>query len=124
MARRLKQMPVYLCLGQVLSKIEMTLHSNVTLYICIVLSELEGIAKGIRKDEKVAENAKRALSFLQNRCSSYPNVKCVTTRGSILPSVRFTSEEDYSKVVYSKCVPTLEFKISVFCCFFLLFNIF
>ena len=65
--------------------------------IVAVLSELEGIARGAHKDEDVTERARFALKFLQNQCS-YTNIKCVTTRGSVLPSTRFTSEEDYSKV--------------------------
>lgn len=66
----------------------------------LVLNELEGIAKGARKDEKVSENARYALTFLMNR-SSCANIKCVTTRGSVLTSTRFTSEEDYSKVRFA-----------------------
>ena len=39
----------------------------------------------------VAENAKRALSWLKDRPS---NTKCVTSRGTVLASLAVTTEED------------------------------
>lgn len=40
---------------------------------------------------KVAEAARKALDFLKNR---HQSVKCVTTKGAILTSVAFTTEDD------------------------------
>ena len=39
----------------------------------------------------VAENAKRAVAWLRDRPA---NTKCVTSRGSVLPSLAITTEED------------------------------
>ena len=75
-------------------------YINEFLSLLLVLGELEGIARG-HKDDRVTEKARFALNFLQNGCS-FSNIKCVTTRGSVLPSTRFTSEEDYSKVSISR----------------------
>lgn len=43
--------------------------------------------------KKVANAAKDALDFLKTRHSS---VKCVTTKGAILPSTTFSTEDDTS----------------------------
>lgn len=69
-----------------------------------VLGELEGLAKGGKNPVpnpktpnnaqhavKVAESAKFALEFLSVK---HANVKCITTKGTILPSTTFTVEDD------------------------------
>lgn len=43
--------------------------------------------------KKVANSAKEALEFLKNR---HLSVKCVTTKGAILPSTSFSNEDDTS----------------------------
>lgn len=43
--------------------------------------------------KKVANASKEALDFLKTRHSS---VKCVTTKGKILPSTTFSTEDDTS----------------------------
>lgn len=40
---------------------------------------------------KVADSAKQALEYLGNR---HNNIKCVTTKGTTLPTFTFTVEED------------------------------
>ena len=99
------QRPLYSLMVPVIGKLVLHVQPLLKKYECklicdlilLVLSELEGIARGAHKDEEVTERARFAFKFLQNQCS-YTNIKCVTTRGSVLPSTRFTSEEDYSKV--------------------------
>ena len=67
----------------------------------VVLKELDGLAKGARSTKyvnlehaaMVAENAHRALTFLKDRP---PNTKCVTSRGTVLPSLGVTTEDDYN----------------------------
>ncbi|XP_049823827.1 uncharacterized protein LOC109600502 isoform X3 [Aethina tumida] len=80
-------------------------HSYSLMVPIVVLSELEGLSKGgkspmptTRKSPadpqhvlKVAEAARKALDFLKNR---HQSVKCVTTKGAILASVAFTTEDD------------------------------
>lgn len=62
-----------------------------------VLNELEGLAKGECNSKvsdtnmKTTRNALEALELLK---TSSPNIKCVTTRGSILNSMAFTKESD------------------------------
>ena len=66
----------------------------------VVLKELDGLAKGARPAKyaspehaaMVAENARHALSFLKER---NPNIKCVTSRGTVMPSLGIASEDDY-----------------------------
>jgi len=65
----------------------------------VVLNELDGLAHG-RRDAgsqpqhraMVTESAALALEFLRSKTS--PAVRCVTTRGTVLNSAAFTSEED------------------------------
>ncbi|XP_044271255.1 telomerase-binding protein EST1A isoform X2 [Tribolium madens] len=70
----------------------------------VVLSELEGLSRGGKSPipstrsmldpqhvRKVAQAAKRALSFLKSRPQA---VKCVTTKGAVLSSTTFTTEDD------------------------------
>ena len=60
----------------------------------IVLNELDGLAKGGgsgRKAAEVAENARKALNYLRERPH---NVKCITSKGTILASLGVTTEED------------------------------
>lgn len=71
-----------------------------------MLSELEGLARGGRSPVpgprtsvdpehiiKVGEAAKKALEFLKSR---HQSVKCITTKGAILTSTAFTTEDDSS----------------------------
>lgn len=68
------------------------------------MGELEGLARGGKSPApaprvsmdpehllKVADASKRALEFLRSR---NPAVKCLTTRGTVLVSSTFTSEDD------------------------------
>ena len=69
----------------------------------VVLNELDGLAKGTNITGKVpkyrdpehamviAEKAKSALIFLRERPA---NTECVTSKGTILPSLGVTTEED------------------------------
>ena len=68
----------------------------------VVLNELDGLAKGtkvgkiskyddIEHTTMIAEKAKLALTFLRDRPA---NIKCVTSKGTILPSLGVTTEED------------------------------
>jgi protein SMG6 len=72
--------------------------------IAAVLSELEGLSRGGKSPtpstrsaldpqhvRKVAQAAKRALVYLK---SKPPAVKCVTTKGAVLSSTTFTTEDD------------------------------
>ncbi|XP_053678587.1 telomerase-binding protein EST1A [Anopheles nili] len=75
----------------------------------IVISELEGLSKGVRHQSPkhqstpssaaneiaVAECSKRALLFIKSR---NPAVKCVTTKGSILKTSTFTVEDDIGEL--------------------------
>ncbi|KAG8283120.1 Smg-6, nonsense mediated mRNA decay factor [Homalodisca vitripennis] len=65
----------------------------------VVLNELDGLAHGRRDSTArpqhlamVTECAASALEFLRSRSS--PAIRCVTTKGTILNSTTFTSEED------------------------------
>lgn len=75
-----------------------------------VLNELEGLARGADARDcppasraalnpehvaRVAESAKAALAFARSR---NPAIRCITTRGTVLPSSNFTAEEDVDKV--------------------------
>lgn len=69
------------------------------LYFGTVLNELDGLAHGRRDSSArpehlamVTECAASALEFLRSRSS--PAIRCVTTKGTILNSATFTSEED------------------------------
>ncbi|CAG9865390.1 unnamed protein product [Phyllotreta striolata] len=79
-------------------------HSYTLMVPIIVLSELEGLSRGGKAPapdsrdlldpehvKKVAASAKDALEFLKKRHAS---VKCVTTKGVILPSTSFSTEDD------------------------------
>lgn len=68
------------------------------------MGELEGLARGGKSPApaprvsmdpehmlKVADASKRALEFLRSRS---PAVKCLTTRGTVMVSSAFTSEDD------------------------------
>ena len=63
----------------------------------VVLNELDGLAKGARPTKyasqehaaMVAENARSALNFLQDKP---PNTKCVTSLGTVLPSLTTATE--------------------------------
>lgn len=68
----------------------------------VVLNELDGLAKGIKMGQAIkyddsdhvtmiAEKAQLALAFLRDRPT---NTKCVTSKGTILPSFGVTTEED------------------------------
>ena len=68
----------------------------------VVLNELDGLAKGMKNGQSIkhddpehvtmiAEKAKLALAFLRDRPM---NTKCVTYKGTILPSFGVTTEED------------------------------
>lgn len=78
--------------------------------LCVpaVVSELEGLSRGLRpgeaadaaaiqRSERVAAAAKEALVFLRQRPGP-PSLRCVTTRGSTLASTVCTSEDDGQKV--------------------------
>ena len=69
-----------------------------------VLSELEGLSRGGKSPapstrssldpqhvKKVAQAAKKALAFLKSRPQAE---KCVTTKGAVLSSTTFTTEDD------------------------------
>lgn len=70
-----------------------------------MLSELEGLGRGgVSPDgrhaidsqhivKKVASAAKEALDFLKTR---HAYVKCVTTKGAIMPSTTFSTEDNAS----------------------------
>ncbi|XP_070165700.1 telomerase-binding protein EST1A isoform X3 [Polyergus mexicanus] len=75
----------------------------------VVLNELEGLARGADARDcppasratlnpehvaRVAESAKAALAFARSR---NPAIRCITTRGTVLPSSTFTAEEDVDK---------------------------
>ncbi|KAL6441260.1 hypothetical protein ACFW04_003491 [Cataglyphis niger] len=75
----------------------------------VVLNELEGLARGADARDcppasratlnpehvaRVAESAKAALAFARSR---NPAIRCITTRGTVLPSSNFTAEEDVDK---------------------------
>lgn len=68
----------------------------------VVLNELDGLAKGVKLGQSIkyddpdhvamtAESAQLALAFLRDRPT---NTKCVTSKGTILPSFGVTTEED------------------------------
>jgi len=69
----------------------------------VVLGELDGLAKGARQASKyasvehaamVAENARLALNFLQQRDRPPPtsSIKCVTSKGTLLPTFSLLDE--------------------------------
>jgi protein SMG6 len=79
-------------------------HVYVLMVPIVVLSELEGLSRGGKSPtpstrsaldpqhvRKVAQAAKRALVYLK---SKPPAVKCVTTKGAVLSSTTFTTEDD------------------------------
>lgn len=79
-------------------------HCYTLMVPIVVLSELEGLAKGgngplpgtrtsldPQHIRRVGESAKSALDFMKSR---HQNVKCVTTKGAILTSTTFTTEDD------------------------------
>ncbi|XP_018574342.1 telomerase-binding protein EST1A isoform X2 [Anoplophora glabripennis] len=79
-------------------------HCYTLMVPIVVLSELEGLSRGGKAPtpdsrsfldpqhvKKVAESAKNALDFLRNRHAS---VKCVTTKGAIIASTTFSTEDD------------------------------
>merc|ERR1712223_322641 len=68
----------------------------------VVLNELDGLAKGMKNGQsikhddpehvtKIDEKSKLALAFIRDR---QINTKCVTYKGTILPSFGVTTEED------------------------------
>ena len=63
----------------------------------IVLNELDGLAKGAKfpaskeHSAMVTENARKALNFLRDRPA---NLKCITSKGTVLSSLGVTTEED------------------------------
>ncbi|XP_076251691.1 smg6 nonsense mediated mRNA decay factor isoform X1 [Rhynchophorus ferrugineus] len=79
-------------------------HTYTVMVPIVVLSELEGLSKGtplrnirgpalpnIEHVQKVAQASRLALDFLKKRHSA---VKCVTTRGAVLASTTFSTEDD------------------------------
>ncbi|XP_060528527.1 telomerase-binding protein EST1A isoform X2 [Cylas formicarius] len=83
-------------------------HTYTVMVPIIVLSELEGLSKGgvaapshvnfrvalnPEHVRRVAQSARAALEFFKKRHAS---VKCVTTRGTVLPSTTFSAEDDTS----------------------------
>ncbi|CAH1977497.1 unnamed protein product [Acanthoscelides obtectus] len=86
-------------------------HCYTLMVPIIVLNELEGLSRGTRPTTatptetggtkrqspdpqhvlKVAQFAKEALDFLKTRHST---VKCITTKGAVLPSTNFYTEDD------------------------------
>ncbi|XP_023013335.2 uncharacterized protein isoform X1 [Leptinotarsa decemlineata] len=79
-------------------------HCYTLMVPIVVLSELEGLSRGGKAPTpdsrtsldpqhiiKVAGSAKNALDFLKTRHSS---LKCVTTKGAVLASTAFSTEDD------------------------------
>ncbi|XP_066253104.1 telomerase-binding protein EST1A isoform X2 [Euwallacea similis] len=79
-------------------------HTYTLMVPTVVLSELEGLSKGNPPPtskgkfspspehvQKVAEASRAALEFLKTRHAA---VKCVTTKGAVLPSMTFSVEDD------------------------------
>ncbi|XP_030746868.1 uncharacterized protein LOC115875527 isoform X2 [Sitophilus oryzae] len=79
-------------------------HTYTVMVPIVVLSELEGLSKGTPSTkvrglsvpnaehaQKVAQASRLALDFLKKR---HPSVKCVTTRGAVLASTTFSTEDD------------------------------
>ncbi|KAK4875117.1 hypothetical protein RN001_011539 [Aquatica leii] len=94
------------CFIDYLSKIRAIVDAHVyTLMVpLVVLNELEGLTRGGKHPApssrpatdsnhilKVADSAKQALEYLGSR---HNNIKCVTTKGTTLPTFTFTVEED------------------------------
>ncbi|KAF5269666.1 hypothetical protein FQA39_LY08589 [Lamprigera yunnana] len=94
------------CFIDSLSKIKAIVDAHVYILMVplVVLNELEGLARGGKSPApssrpatdsqhvlKVAESAKQALEYLGSR---HNNIKCVTTKGTTLPTFTFTVEED------------------------------
>ncbi|KAF2892803.1 hypothetical protein ILUMI_13369 [Ignelater luminosus] len=90
----------YLCMIKKIVEV----HVYTLMVPLVVLNELEGLGRGgkcpvpsprMAADPqhvlKVADSAKQALEYLGNR---HNNIKCVTTKGTTLPTFTFTSEED------------------------------
>ncbi|XP_054290937.1 telomerase-binding protein EST1A isoform X2 [Macrosteles quadrilineatus] len=74
-------------------------HMYTLMVPLVVLNELDGLAHGRRDPSArpqhramVTESAALALEFLRSKTG--PGVRCVTTRGTVLNSAAFTSEED------------------------------
>ncbi len=94
------------CFVDFLSELRRLSHSNAfqVRVPLVVMNELDGLAKGAPDSAKkysskehaamVAENALRALAFLRERP---PNVKCVTSKGTLLATLGVTTEEDGGK---------------------------
>uniref|UniRef100_A0A2R5LHI5 Telomerase-binding protein EST1A n=1 Tax=Ornithodoros turicata TaxID=34597 RepID=A0A2R5LHI5_9ACAR len=68
----------------------------------VVINELDGLTRGTRQSmhqsvehlHKVATTAKAALNYLEDRFSHRePKLRCVTSRGSILDTICFRSED-------------------------------
>ncbi|XP_057667443.1 telomerase-binding protein EST1A isoform X1 [Diorhabda carinulata] len=79
-------------------------HTYTLMVPIVVISELEGLSRGGKVPapdsrstldpqhvQKVATSARDALDFLKTRHAS---VKCVTTKGAIIPSTNFSTEDD------------------------------
>ncbi|KAL1494247.1 hypothetical protein ABEB36_009872 [Hypothenemus hampei] len=79
-------------------------HTYTLMVPIVVLSELEGLSKGnssttsrspytpsVEHVQKVAQAARSALEFLKKRHTS---VKCVTSKGAVLPSTTFSTEDN------------------------------
>ncbi|KAK5644530.1 hypothetical protein RI129_005830 [Pyrocoelia pectoralis] len=94
------------CFIDYMAKIKTIVDAHVyTLMVpLVVLNELEGLARGGKCPApstrpvtdsqhmlKVANSAKQALEYLGSR---HNNIKCVTTKGTTLPTFTFTVEED------------------------------
>lgn len=76
-------------------------------HLFTVLNELDGLARGHRDPGArpahvvmVTEAARAALDFLRSRPTTHPApvIRCVTTKGTILNSATFTSEQDSDEV--------------------------
>ena len=77
-----------------------------------MLNELDGLARGQRDPGArpahvvmVTEAARAALDFLRSRSTTHPTpaIRCVTTKGTILNSAIFTSEQDIDEVTINLC---------------------
>ncbi|KAJ9586161.1 hypothetical protein L9F63_020194, partial [Diploptera punctata] len=101
-------MVYFVCLSEIFCTIKNLIKrvvSDKSLHLVLpFLKELEGLARGGKDRDhipvpavdpehaaKVAEAAKQALAFLRSRC---PGVRCVTTRGTVIPTSAFAMEED------------------------------
>ncbi|XP_048522651.1 uncharacterized protein LOC109539534 isoform X3 [Dendroctonus ponderosae] len=79
-------------------------HTYTLMVPIVVLSELEGLSKGTSSPsargkvspspehvQKVAQACRSALDFLKKR---HPSIKCVTTKGALLTTTNFSTEDD------------------------------